>query len=70
MFLLHEITGDDHWMDWLHANMRGLTSTGMPEERTAGLWNNFGQCCFLLRLETDDSDGAAKIALADVPFSV
>ena len=45
MYLLHEITGDAHWMDWLHANMRGLLATGVPEERSPGLWNNFGQCC-------------------------
>ena len=45
MYLLDEITGDDRWMNWLHANMRGLVSTGAPEERTPGLWNNFGQCC-------------------------
>lgn len=45
MFLLHEITGDDHWMDWLHANMRGLLATGAPDARTNGLWNNHGQCC-------------------------
>ena len=23
MYLLHEITGDDHWLEWLHTNMRG-----------------------------------------------
>lgn len=45
MFLLHEITGDDHWLEWLTANMRGLLATGAPEERSDGLWNNYGQCC-------------------------
>ncbi len=45
MYLLHEITGDDRWMDWLHANMAGLLATGAPEVRSDGLWNNFGQCC-------------------------
>ena len=45
MYLLHEITGDGHWLDWLHANMRGLLATGAPEARSEGLWNNFGQCC-------------------------
>jgi lantibiotic modifying enzyme len=45
MYLLHEITGDDHWLEWLHANMRGLLATGAPEARSSGLWNNFGQCC-------------------------
>ncbi len=45
MFLLHEITGDDRWLDWLHTNMRGLLATGAPETRSDGLWQNFGQCC-------------------------
>ena len=45
MYLLHEITGDDRWLDWLHANMRGLLDTGAPEVRSDGLWNNLSQCC-------------------------
>ena len=45
MFLLHEITGDEAWLTWIHANMLGLVATGAPEVRTRGLWQNFGQCC-------------------------
>jgi lantibiotic modifying enzyme len=45
MYLLHEITGDDRWLDWLRANLRGLLATGAPETRSRGLWHNFGQCC-------------------------
>jgi lantibiotic modifying enzyme len=45
MYLLYEITGDSHWLEWLHTNMRGLLATGAPESRSEGLWNNFGQCC-------------------------
>ena len=45
MFLLSEITGDAQWLDWLHGNMQGLISTGAPEVRSSGLWNNYGQCC-------------------------
>lgn len=45
MFLLHEITGDDSWLDWLDANLRGLVATGAPEQRSRGLWQNSGQCC-------------------------
>ncbi len=45
MFLLHEITGDETWLAWIHANMLGLVATGAPEQRTRGLWQNFGQCC-------------------------
>lgn len=45
MYLLGEITGDDAWLDWMHANMAGLLATGVPEVRTDGLWTNYGQCC-------------------------
>lgn len=45
MYLLHEITADATWMDWAHANMRGLLATGAPEVRSDGLWENYGQCC-------------------------
>ena len=45
MLLLHEITGDQTWLEWLHANMRGLLATGAPEKRSKGLWQNYGQCC-------------------------
>ncbi len=45
MYLLHQITGDDQWMDWIHASMRGLVATGAPESRSDGLWQNYGQCC-------------------------
>ncbi len=45
MYLLHQITGDSRWLDWLHDNMQGLLGTGVPEVRTSGLWQNYGQCC-------------------------
>lgn len=45
MYLLHEITGDDHWLEWLRSNLAGLLATGAPEARSRGLWNNVGQCC-------------------------
>jgi len=45
MYLLNKITDDPQWLDWLHANMQGLMGTGVPEQRTAGLWQNYGQCC-------------------------
>ena len=43
--LLHDITGDAEWIDWMHRLNRGLLSTGAPERRSIGLWNNVGQCC-------------------------
>ena len=45
MYLLHEITGNEEWLEWIHANMRGLLATGAPEVRSNGLWQNYGQCC-------------------------
>ncbi len=45
MYLLHRITGDAEWLDWVHANMQGLLGTGAPEARSEGLWQNHGQCC-------------------------
>lgn len=45
MFLLNQITGDEKWMNWIDLNLKGMESTGAPEKRSAGLWNNYGQCC-------------------------
>jgi len=45
MFLLHTLTGDPTWNQWLHGNVAGLLATGAPERRTPGLWQNYGQCC-------------------------
>ena len=45
MFLLNQITGDEKWMDWIDANLAGMESTGAPEKRSPGFWNNYGQCC-------------------------
>jgi len=45
MYLLHEITGDAGYLSWLHDSTSGLLSQGVPENRTDGLWQNFGQCC-------------------------
>lgn len=76
MFLLHEITEDDRWLDWLRANMVGLMRTGAPETRSDGLWNNFGQCCgdagigdyalFLHRATSDPVYLALAYRVADV----
>ncbi len=45
MYLLNQITGDNSWWDWLTENFKGLESTGAPEQRSKGLWQNLGQCC-------------------------
>lgn len=33
------------WRALEEAGVRGLASTGVPEQRTAGFWNNVSQCC-------------------------
>lgn len=45
MYLLNQITGDPAWLKWMKTNFAGLTSTGVPEQRSKGLWQNYGQCC-------------------------
>ena len=42
---LHAVTGETEWLDAARALMEGLLSTGAPEVRSKGLWNNHGQCC-------------------------
>jgi len=45
MLLLYQVTKDTVYLDWLKANFQGLLSTGAPETRSKGLWQNLGQCC-------------------------
>ena len=45
MLLLYKVTKDTAYLDWLKANFQGLVSTGAPEKRSKGLWQNLGQCC-------------------------
>lgn len=42
---LHDITGEQIWLDEARALVQGLLATGAPETRSKGLWNNYGQCC-------------------------
>ncbi|WP_419949524.1 lanthionine synthetase LanC family protein [Candidatus Palauibacter sp.] len=42
---LGEITGDGVWRDWVERGARGVMSTGIPEERPPGFWENISQCC-------------------------
>ena len=44
-YRLHQITKDPEWMEWVHKSARGVMSTGIPEQRTPGFWNNVSQCC-------------------------
>lgn len=38
-------TGDTEWRTWLERCARGLVSSGIPEQRPDGFWENVGQCC-------------------------
>ncbi|MBI3663601.1 MAG: hypothetical protein HY234_11210 [Acidobacteria bacterium] len=44
-YRLYQVTGDRSWMDWVKKSARGVLSSGIPEKRTPGFWNNVGQCC-------------------------
>jgi lantibiotic modifying enzyme len=44
-YQLGRLTGDDTWMSWLHRLQRGIPAFGVPEQRSAGFWNNISQCC-------------------------
>ena len=43
--VLHRITGERQWSTWKEEFELGLLSTGAPEERSEGYWNNVSQCC-------------------------
>ena len=42
---LHAVTGEAQWLEAARSLIEGLLSTGAPEIRSKGLWNNHGQCC-------------------------
>ena len=44
-YRLHQATGDQQWLDWVHSLTRGLLAAGVPEQRSAGYWENISQCC-------------------------
>jgi lantibiotic modifying enzyme len=46
-FLLSEVSGDKSWLDWVRRSANGLIRSGIPEQETAGFWNNAGICCGL-----------------------
>ena len=41
------VSGDPSWADWTRKGARGISSSGIPEARTPGFWNNAGLCCGL-----------------------
>jgi lantibiotic modifying enzyme len=44
-YVLHRITGDESYRDWMEKFARGITTSGVPEHRTPGMWNVVCQCC-------------------------
>ena len=44
-YQLAKVTGDTQWMTWVDRAAKALTTSGIPEKRTPGFWNNVSQCC-------------------------
>jgi lantibiotic modifying enzyme len=44
-YQLAQATGDKTWMTWVHRSANALLTSGIPEQRTPGFWNNVSQCC-------------------------
>jgi lantibiotic modifying enzyme len=42
---LHQITGDAKCSRWVDELTATVVASGVPEQRTAGYWNNISQCC-------------------------
>ena len=43
--MLHRLTGEDEWREWVLRGARGIRNAGIPELRPEGYWNNVSQCC-------------------------
>ena len=44
-YQLAQVTGDKTWMSWVQKAANGVLTSGIPERRTPGFWNNVSQCC-------------------------
>lgn len=44
-YRLHQITRDPKWLEWVYSLTRGVLTSGAPEQRSEGYWNNISQCC-------------------------
>ncbi|HSR70069.1 MAG TPA: lanthionine synthetase LanC family protein [Acidobacteriota bacterium] len=44
-YLLHQVSGEAEWMEWVRRLARGVRESGIPEKQTPGYWNNVSQCC-------------------------
>ena len=44
-YQLARSTGDKQWLTWVDKSANALLTSGIPEQRTPGFWNNVSQCC-------------------------
>jgi lantibiotic modifying enzyme len=44
-YQLYNATGNDSWMTWVKRAANGILTSGIPEKRTPGFWNNVSQDC-------------------------
>jgi len=44
-YQLAQVTGDKTWMSWVQKAANAVLTSGIPEQRTPGFWNNVSQCC-------------------------
>lgn len=44
-YQLYRATDDATWMSWVKKSANGILTSGIPETRTPGFWNNVSQCC-------------------------
>ena len=44
-YQLYKVTNDEVWMTWVRKAANGILTSGIPEQRTPGFWNNVSQCC-------------------------
>lgn len=66
-YRLHKATGQQRWLDRMHALTRGVLASGIPETRTPGFWQNISACCgnvsvghYFLDLERNLGDDTAR----------
>jgi len=38
-------TNDSEWKGWVRKSANGILTSGIPQRRTPGFWNNVSQCC-------------------------
>jgi lantibiotic modifying enzyme len=66
-YRLHQITGEGVWLEWVRSLTAATLAAGIPEQRTAGYWENISQCCgnigvgqYFLDLERTLRDRSAR----------